>query len=91
MWVTKYALSEGIRLCVCEPTSFNDYVKACWPGGGRLFIKVGVNAFDNEDDANMKALQMCRRKMESLAKARRKVEDLMRQYAPKAKGSEVAS
>jgi hypothetical protein len=85
MWVTKYALTQGIRLCACEPTSFPDYVSATWPGGGRAFVKVGVAAFEDETDANTKAMEMCRRKIASMHKARGKVEDMMRHYAPKAR------
>lgn len=85
LWVTKYALTQGILLCACESSSFPDYVSATLPDGLWRLVKLGVDAFDNETDANTKAMEMCRRKIASMHKARGKVEDMMRHYAPKAR------
>ena len=64
-WVTKYALSSGIAEYDCDAPSKNGYIYPTGPWGG---IKVGRDAWDNEERARAVAEKQRVKRLEALRK-----------------------
>lgn len=84
VWVTKYAVTEGIRECaVNEGPSDSDYVYVRWYEGWSglgLQCRVGRDCFDTEAEARRRAAEMCRAKLKSLARAKARVESMLEHF-----------
>lgn len=74
IWVTKYALTEGIKRCEWDgKTSDGGYI---FPIGYCFAAKFGKDAYKNEADAKAEADKMRLRKIVSLKKSIQKLEGM---------------
>ena len=82
VWVTKYALTDGIRLV--EVVHFGDsdrYAYVKWPGAWGT-VQVRPNDwYDTLDAAQDRACEMARAKLKSLDKQRKKLEAIAKDGA----------
>ena len=76
VWVTKYALTEGIIEARVEEMD-GRYVHVYWPGGysGRAMFVFGKDAFDDLDLAWKKTEDMREKKIISLKRQIKKLEN----------------
>jgi len=88
-WITKYALSTGIIRKECRVWVASPDVP--YAAGDGFFCRIGKDAFETEDEARSDAIQRAKRKRKALAKAGRKMSDLIAMWieAAKCAGKEV--
>lgn len=87
VWVTKYALTEGIKQCSVNDDDGGNYVYVAFPGyrsGLGLQCRRDLDYFDTEAQAKARAVEMVNAKLKSIAKSKSKMEDLLRVFHSKA-------
>jgi hypothetical protein len=72
-YITKYALSEGISYEECTEMPSGEYVSA------KPFLqlfRIGIDAFENFDDAHKRAVEMRNKRIKSFKKQLARLEKL---------------
>lgn len=82
VWVTKYALTTGIRQCSVKSVS-DGYTYVAWTDSvySSVQCKNGRDCFDTEHDANARAYEMAQAKLKSLKRAMMRMEQFAEKYA----------
>ena len=75
VWITKYALTDGIIEANGEPYGL-EWVSASWDNGYRCNDFERGEWFDTKERAIQKAEEMCQKKIESLKKQIKKLEEM---------------
>lgn len=76
MWITKYLFSKGIFEIEGEVVNVEDAKKTRYFKSGYLFLKVGLDAHPDREDALIRARAMREHKIASLEKQLAKVKAL---------------
>ncbi|WP_437310077.1 hypothetical protein [Sorangium sp. So ce388] len=77
VYVTRYALTDGIRRCAVRSTYTSGRLCVVWPGASSYGIDVDKeDAHDTLDAAQARAKEMARKKLKSLAKQAAKLEKI---------------
>lgn len=78
VWITKYALTNGIIPCEIRTVDVldNGYIRYIQPCGLGGFIQKGKGWEDNEESAIKKAEEMRHKKIKSLKKQIKKLEEM---------------
>lgn len=75
VWITRYALTDGIIEAEGEPYGL-EWVSASWDGGYRCGDFEQGEWFDTKERAIQKAEEMRQKKIESLKKQIKKLEEM---------------
>lgn len=88
VWVTKYALTAGVKQCRVDSVSERDgkYVYVKWDTDSvfKTQVIMGRTCFDTEREANLKAVEMAYAKLRSIAKQKSKLEMMAEEFNSKA-------
>ncbi len=84
VWVTKYALTDGIKECEIDESVTREsvYIWATWPGGTRSNLYRQSEAYRVKDDALAHAERMREKKIKSLRKQIEKLEAMTFEVKP---------
>jgi hypothetical protein len=80
-YITKHLFTSGIQTvdgCEVYVTAGREYVtRGNSSQGGHIFAHVGTEAFRTEEEAKRRAIDMCEKKLKSLAKLKAEVSKLL--------------